>query len=123
MNVKPTTTRDAAVWVAIIDLNGKIFLNIIIRYPVNCIADTCTEFYRIDIDMISGGSSFNFTWRRLYEHYQKADIIIMVSPEADFESLGICSVDYNNLLFKIRDIERLLSPRKNDLPFALKFIS
>jgi len=27
------------------------------------------------------------------------------------------------LLFKIRDIERILSPRKNDLPFALKFIS
>ena len=27
------------------------------------------------------------------------------------------------MLFKIRDIERILSPRKNDLPFALKFIS
>jgi len=90
LNVKPTTTRDAAVWVAIIDLNGKIFLNIIIRYPVNCIADTCTEFHGIDIDMICGGSSFNFTRLRVYEHCQKADIIIMVSPEADFESLRIC---------------------------------
>jgi len=47
----------------------------------------------------------------------------MASPEADFESLRICADDYNNLLFKIRYIERLMFLRKNDLPFALKFIS
>jgi len=55
LNVKPTTTPDAAVWVAIIDLNEDILLNNTIRYPVSCIADTCTEFHGIDINMICGG--------------------------------------------------------------------
>ena len=73
--------------------------------------------------MICGGSSFNFTRRKVYELCRKPDVIIMASPEADFESLRICADDYNNLLFKIRDIGRLMSPKKYDLPFALKFIT
>jgi len=53
----------------------------------------CTEFHDIDIDMISEGSLFNFTKRKVYELCRNTDIIIMDSPEANYDSLRICSED------------------------------
>ena len=46
----------------------------------------------------------------------------MANPEGDFESLRIPPEDYMLLFPKIRDVEKLMSGRKN-APFAIKFIT
>lgn len=117
LNVKLTKTLDAAVCVVVIELNREVLVNNTIRYPVNCITNMCTDFYGIDLDMITNESSFNFTQRKVPELCRKTNIFNMVSSKVDFDFLRNCCDDYNNLLFKNIDIGRLLSPRKNDSPF------
>ena len=81
-----------------------------------------TEFHGITKNDMKHGDSLNFIRYRVYDLCKEADIILTVGPERDFDSLCHLATDYNSIRTKIIDLGRLLSPRKDGNPFALKYL-
>lgn len=117
---------EVAVWVAVVNIDGTVVWESIVKWPRALIVNIGTVFHGLTWDHIRPWCNINYTRKGVLDLIFEADFIITAGCDTDFRSLLIRSIDYEAFRIKVRDIGTFYSPRQtlfnNMQPIALRFI-